>query len=180
MRYREIVKSVQFLVTIVTPDATRIVQRRGARTRIIRTRDRREVIRSCEDVACVRGYVFEASSSEYYEPPRVRPNDCPSRDHGTHMFVIRSVYEPCCLSRCNALLFFFPAKKSREGLISEFLIAKDLRAVYVSDTSTVNGEIYVNENVRNFILARSTNLVTFEKKSDTIFAENSFTARRGK
>lgn len=95
MRYREIVRSVQFLVTIATPDATRIVRRRGARTRVIRTRDRREIIasRSCEDIACVRGYVPEASSSEYYEPPRVRPNDCPSRDHGTHMFVIRSVYE---------------------------------------------------------------------------------------
>jgi len=126
VRYREIVKSIQFLVTIVTPDATRIVRRRGARTRVIRTRDRREVIasRSCEDVACVRGYVFEASSSEYYEPPRVRPNDCPSRDHGTHMFVIRSVYEPRCLSRCprNALLFFFPAKKSREGLVSDEIL----------------------------------------------------------
>lgn len=118
MRYREIVKSVQFLVTIAIPDATRIVRRRDARTRVIRTRDCREVTasRSCEDVACVRGYVSEASSSEYYEPPRVRPNDCPSRDHGTHMFVIRSVYEPRCLSHCphNALLFFFPAKKSRE------------------------------------------------------------------
>ena len=103
MRYREIVKSIQFLVRIATPDATRIVQRRGARTRVIRTRDRREVTasKSCEDIACVRGYVpEEASSSEYYEPPRVRPNDCPSRDHGTHMFVIRSVYasESRCLS----------------------------------------------------------------------------------
>lgn len=113
MWYREIVRSVQFLVRIATPDATRIVRRRGARTRVIRTRDRREVTvsRSCENVACARGYIHEASSSECYEPPRVRPNDCPSRDHGTHMFVIRSVYESRCLPYClplpHALFFFF-------------------------------------------------------------------------
>lgn len=113
-----IVRSVQFfLVTNVTPDATRIVRRHGARTRVIRTRDRRKVIapRSCEDVACVRGYVPEASSSEYYEPPRVRPNDCPSRDHGTHMFFIRSVYEPrtaCPRSPPNFFAFSL-ARKSR-------------------------------------------------------------------
>lgn len=127
-------KSVQFLVTIATPDATRIVRRRGARTRVIRTRDRREVIasRSCEDVACVRGYVFEASSSEYYEPPRVRPNDCPSRDHGTHMFVIRSVYERCLSLAVprNALLSFFPAKKNvaKDSFPIKFSIAPRISA----------------------------------------------------
>jgi len=100
VRYREIARwPVQFSVRIATPDATRIVRRRGARTRVIRTRDRRELTApgTCEDVACVRGYTFKGSSSEHHEPLRVRPNDCPSRDHGTHMFVIRSVYEPRCL-----------------------------------------------------------------------------------
>lgn len=98
---REVRYSSFSSVRIARPDdATRIARRRGARTRVFRTRGRREVKNapdSCVDVACVRGYVAGASSSEHYEPPRVRPNDCPSRDHGTHMFVIRSVYESRCL-----------------------------------------------------------------------------------
>jgi len=157
VRYHEIVRSVQFLVTIVTPDATRIVRRRGARTRVIRTRDRREVTasRSCEDIACVRGYVPEASSSEYYEPPRVRPNDCPSRDHGTHMFVIRSVYESSCLSRylCNALFFFMQRNLANDLFLMEFLIARKIHESFALRNSAINGEIYVNGNVRDFILA---------------------------
>lgn len=143
MRHREIVRSVQFLVRIATPDATRIVRRHGARTRVIRTRDRREITASgsCENVACVRGYILEASSSEYYEPPRVRPNDCPSRDHGTHMFVIRSVYEPRCLPCCppsgNALFSFFffyegRSRENREGVLDR---AKNPRIVCVSEFS---------------------------------------------
>lgn len=82
--------------------ATRIARRRAACTRVVRTRVRRQVpatSRSCRHgAACVREYVLELPSSDYYEPPRVRPNDCPSRDHGRHMFVIRSVHEMYAVS----------------------------------------------------------------------------------
>ncbi|CAK9806787.1 Fibroblast growth factor 17 [Anthophora quadrimaculata] len=61
--------------------------------RVVGTRVRRQVLpatsRSCRHGACVREYILKPPSSEYYEPPRVRPNDCPFRDHGRHMFVIR-------------------------------------------------------------------------------------------
>lgn len=79
--------------------------RRAACTRVARTRLRRRAVvaasasRSCRHRACVREHVFEPPpTTDCYEPPCVRPNDCPSRDHGRHMFVIRSVHEMYAVS----------------------------------------------------------------------------------